>query len=105
LHGFEGKRKTTKWSENDDGVPLSPFTLPHSKKKKKNAPSSHHTTTTMALPAVALVAVAVIALLALAALATAARARRATPFLDGATFKPLTLTHRVELTHNTRMFR
>lgn len=59
----------------------------------------------MALPLAAVVALIALAAAVVAAVASAAARRAATPFLDGASFKPMKLVEKVELTHNTRLFR
>lgn len=60
---------------------------------------------TMALPLAALLALVALALAVAVAAASAFLKHAASPFLDGASFKPMTLVERVELTHNTRLFR
>ena len=85
-------------------------------KKKKNGDDAHTpppirggacpslSPATMPLPLPLLLAAAAVAVLAAVAAVVRARAA-ARPFLDPTVFKPLRLAERVELTHNTRLFR
>ena len=59
----------------------------------------------MALPLAAILALAALVLSVVVAAASAFLKHARSPFLDGASFKPMTLVERVELTHNTRLFR